>query len=495
MTVIESGQRRNLLAEAERSPEIADHSADSAEHPAADAFSPEDRSHVSALDLFSIGIGPSSSHTVGPMRAATAFAGELAEAGLLDAASRLHITLYGSIAATGVGHGTLGALVAGLMGHDPATCDPAFVAVAFAEAIDAGSVTMIGGSTVALAAEDMTYKPFTRMPKHPNAIRFEALDPNETVLLDALYYSVGGGFIERDGLHLTADAVTGPYPYRTALELLAVCAATGLDIAGVALANETATASLEEVNERLDALWLAMRECVEAGMATDGVLPGWLKVPRRSAGMAAQLRAREKAGDSDTTMEWLQCYAIAVNEQNAAGARVVTAPTNGAAGIIPAVGYYAMTFRAMTSPADWRRYLLTAGAIGALCKMNASISGAEAGCQGEVGSACSMAAAGLTALFGGTPEQVENAAEVAMEHHLGLTCDPIGGFVQVPCIERNAIASVTALSATRLAMLGDGTHLVSLDTVIETMRQTGRDMSTNYKETSRAGLAVNIVEC
>ena len=473
--------------------------------------------HVPALDLFSIGIGPSSSHTVGPMRAATAFAQELVSGQLLDTTARLRITLYGSIAATGVGHGTLGALVAGLLGEDPALCDPAFVATAWQSALDSGHIAILRTSPVAISADDLIYKPFTRLPAHPNAIRFEALGARKDapapapalalalapasatdapVLLDALYYSVGGGFIERDGSPGEPDGhVPSPYPYRSAVELLEICAQTGLDIAGVAFANETVSASAEEVNARLDTIWAAMRECVEAGMAAQGVLPGWLKVPRRAAGIAAHLRAREASGNSDTAMEWLQCFAIAVNEQNAAGARVVTAPTNGAAGIIPAVGYYALSFRGMTEPQQWRRYLLTAGAIGALCKMNASISGADAGCQGEVGSACSMAAAGLTAFLGGTPQQVENAAEVAMEHHLGLTCDPIGGFVQVPCIERNAIAAGTALSATRLAMMGDGTHLVSLDTVIETMRQTGRDMSENYKETSRAGLAVNIVEC
>ncbi|MBC7518313.1 MAG: L-serine ammonia-lyase [Microbacteriaceae bacterium] len=463
--------------------------------------------HVPALDLFSIGIGPSSSHTVGPMRAATAFAHELMSGRLLEKVARLRITLYGSIAATGVGHGTLGALVAGLLGEDPALCDPAFVATAWQSALDRGQLAILRKSSVAISADDLIYKPFTRLPAHPNAIRFEALGAKSSaggseapVLLDAIYYSVGGGFIERDGSPTETPAhaqghTPSPFPYRSAVELLDFCAETGLDIAGIAFANETATASAEEVNARLDSIWAAMRECVDAGMAAEGVLPGWLKVPRRAAGIAAHLRAREASGNSDTAMEWLQCFAIAVNEQNAAGARVVTAPTNGAAGIIPAVGYYALTFRGMTEPKHWRRYLLTAGAIGALCKMNASISGADAGCQGEVGSACSMAAAGLTAFLGGTPQQVENAAEVAMEHHLGLTCDPIGGFVQVPCIERNAIAAGTALSATRLAMMGDGTHLVSLDTVIETMRQTGRDMSENYKETSRAGLAVNIVEC
>ena len=450
---------------------------------------------VSALDLFAIGIGPSSSHTVGPMRAATAFAGELRSGSLLAGTSSLRMTLYGSIAATGVGHGTLGALAAGLRGEDPALVDPALVARAWDEAVASGRISLLGEHLIALKADDMRYAPLTRMPAHPNAIRFEALDAQGLVLHNVLFYSIGGGFIERDAAAPAPEAPPFPYPYRSATELLAYCTEAGLDIADIALANELAIAPEAEVNARLDAVWLAMRECVDSGMATEGLLPGWLKVPRRAAGIAEHLGEREAIGDADTAMEWLQCYAIAVNEQNAAGARVVTAPTNGAAGIIPAVGYYAMTTRGMTAPDQWRRYLLTAGAIGALCKMNASISGAEAGCQGEVGSACSMAAAGITAHLGGTPAQVENAAEVAMEHHLGLTCDPIGGFVQVPCIERNAIAAVTALSAARLALMGDGTHLVSLDAVIETMRQTGRDMSDNYKETSRAGLAVNIVEC
>lgn len=453
-------------------------------------------SQVSALDLFSIGIGPSSSHTVGPMRAATAFARELEGAGLLPLTAHVRTTLYGSLAATGVGHGTLGALVAGLIGQDPASCDPAFVASAWDAGVAAGGITVLGITKVAMGVTDIHYEPFTRMPGHPNAIRFDALDSAEIVLHSAMYYSVGGGFIERDGAEPSEpDEGPIPYPYRSAAELLEWCQVTGLDIAGIAFANETATATEVEVTSRLDSVWFAMVNCVEAGSVATGILPGWMRVPRRAAGIAAHLREREASGDADTAMEWLQCYAIAVNEQNASGARVVTAPTNGAAGIIPAVGYYSMRFRGMTEPDQWRRYLLTAGAIGALCKMNASISGAEAGCQGEVGSACSMAAAGITAVLGGTPEQVENAAEVAMEHHLGLTCDPIGGFVQVPCIERNAIAAGTAVSAARLALMGDGTHVVSLDTVIETMRQTGRDMSQNYKETSRAGLAVNIVDC
>ncbi len=456
--------------------------------------------HVSALDLFSIGIGPSSSHTVGPMRAAKRFAEELRDAGLLPKTSTVRMTLYGSLAATGVGHGTLGALIAGLAGADPETCDPVEVARVWSKD-DGAHLRLLDAEPITIRPADFVYAPFTRMPKHPNAVRFEAIgddpsaDASHAVIHAALFYSVGGGFIERDGDEPVLQDDSIPYPYTSAAELLHMCSESGLDIAAIAFANETAKASEHEVNARLDAVWTAMRECVDAGIVTTGVLPGWLKVPKRAAEIARRLRAKEADGETDTIGEWLQCYAIAVNEQNASGARVVTAPTNGAAGIIPAVGYYAMTYRGMTEPEKWRRYLLTAGAVGALCKMNASISGAEAGCQGEVGSACTMAAAGLTAVLGGTPEQVENAAEVAMEHHLGLTCDPIGGFVQIPCIERNAIAAGTAVSATRLALMGDGTHVVSLDTVIETMRQTGRDMSQNYKETSRAGLAVNVVEC
>ncbi|MEY2847574.1 MAG: hypothetical protein RI885_239 [Actinomycetota bacterium] len=456
------------------------------------------RPHVAALDLFTIGIGPSSSHTVGPMRAARRFTADLAERGLLDAVARLRVTLYGSIASTGPGHGTPGALVAGLEGSDPATCDPKDVAEAWDRALAGRGIRLSGRADVAVpvTADDLRSAPLTRLPRHPNALRFEAFDATGAQLASELFYSIGGGFIEREE-EVAPEFVDRdiPFPYGSAVELLEACASTGLDIAGIALANETATTPLAEVERRLDAVWQAMRDCVELGMDAEGVLPGWLAVPRRAADMARRLHAREAGGDSDTVAEWLQCYAIAVNEQNAAGGRVVTAPTNGAAGIIPAVGYYAAAFRGMTTPDLWRRYLLTAGAIGALCKMNASISGAEAGCQGEVGSACSMAAAGITAVLGGTPEQVENAAEVAMEHHLGLTCDPIGGFVQVPCIERNAIAAGTAVAAMRLALLGDGTHLVSLDTVIETMRQTGRDMSHHYKETSLGGLAVNVVEC
>ncbi len=432
------------------------------------------------------------------MRAAREFAGDLSNHGLLDAVSRLRITLYGSIASTGQGHGTPGALIAGLEGADPATCEPHEVAEAWQRAVGGRGIRLSGRTddAIQVTADDLRSAPLTRLPRHPNALRFEAFDASGAEVLSELFYSIGGGFIERDG-ELAPEFVDRaiPYPYDSAVELLAMCASTGLDIAAIALANETATTPLADVEARLDAVWGAMRDCVEEGMKAEGVLPGWLAVPRRASIMATRLREREAAGDTDTASGWLQCFAIAVNEQNASGGRVVTAPTNGAAGIIPAVGYFAASFRGMTSPQSWRAYLLTAGAIGALCKMNASISGAEAGCQGEVGSACSMAAAGITAVLGGTPEQIENAAEVAMEHHLGLTCDPIGGFVQVPCIERNAIAAGTAVAAMGLALLGDGTHLVSLDTVIETMRQTGRDMSNDYKETSLGGLAVNVVEC
>jgi L-serine dehydratase len=328
-------------------------------------------------------------------------------------------------------------------------------------------------------------------------MRLVAIDGSGQTLADETYFSVGGGFVEQTAAAATTRTEV-PFDFESSAQLMDLCADTNQTIAQLALANEVAVHGLAAVTQRLEATWAAMQTCVEAGLATDGTLPGYLAVNRRAASMARQLTERAAAGGSgfqDLSAEWLQAYAIAVNEENAAGMRVVTAPTNGAAGIIPAVGYFARTFHGISDQVLARDYLLTAGSIGLLYKRNASISGAEAGCQGEVGSACSMAAAGLTAVLGGTPKQVENAAEIAMEHNLGLTCDPVGGFVQLPCIERNAIAAGTAVGATRLALLGDGSHKISLDTVIETMRQTGVDMSAKYKETSMGGLAVNVVEC
>jgi L-serine dehydratase len=430
------------------------------------------------------------------MRAARLFALDLEATGNLTATERVSITLYGSLGATGAGHGTTNALIAGLAGDTAESCDPAQVLTAWDTALATGQISLLGRQ-IAMAAEDLKLAPLTRMPKHSNAMLFEGFDADGQLLLARTYYSVGGGFVEGDHAPSAAAEVDVPYPFISAVELLDICEREGLTIADVARANAVAQIGEAAVEAKLTSVWQAMVDCIESGLSTTGVLPGYLAVQRRAAGMAAKLRERqanlEPAGEM--TNEWLQAFAIAVNEENAAGMRVVTAPTNGAAGIIPAVGYFARQFKKVTDAQLAHDYLLTAAAIGSLYKRNASISGAEAGCQGEVGSACSMAAAGLTAVMGGTVQQIENAAEIAMEHNLGLTCDPVGGFVQMPCIERNAIAAGTALAATRLALMGDGSHKISLDTVIETMRQTGADMSTKYKETSMGGLAVNVIEC
>ncbi|MEY4390866.1 MAG: hypothetical protein RLZZ400_609 [Actinomycetota bacterium] len=421
--------------------------------------------HVSALDLFTIGIGPSSSHTVGPMRAAFRFKDELQSHGL--APERIVVTLYGSLGATGIGHGTHRAIIAGLRGMQPETCDPEVVK------------TLESDERV-----EFRFEPRTRMPRHSNAMRFAADD------FERIYYSVGGGFVETDEVQVR-ESISVPYPYQNADELMELCEREKLTIAEIGLANEIAQRPDKDVMLELQKIWHAMKSCVEAGLEGDGMLPGTLKVERRAASIYRRLEIR----DGDSSLDALQAYAIAVNEENAAGNRVVTAPTNGAAGIIPAVAYYAMKHRGVPESKIVSEYLITAAVIGGLYKRNASISGAEAGCQGEVGSACSMAAGALAAVLKATPRQVENAAEIAMEHNLGLTCDPVGGYVQLPCIERNAIAAGTAVAAVRLALNGTGQHKISLDTVIETMRQTGIDMSTKYKETSLGGLAVNVVEC
>jgi L-serine dehydratase len=450
---------------------------------------------LNVLDLFTIGIGPSSSHTVGPMRAARLFALDLESAGLLPQTERIGMTLYGSLGATGAGHGTTNALIAGLAGETAESCDPSKVLTAWDDALATGQISLLG-KQIAMAAQDLKLAPLTRMPKHSNAMLFEGFDSAGQLLLSRTYYSVGGGFVEGDDAPLSVDTDV-PYAFTSALELLAICEREGLSIADVARANAAAQIGETAVDAKLTSVWQAMVNCIESGLSAEGVLPGYLAVKRRASGMASKLREREANLEpaGELTNEWLQAFAIAVNEENAAGMRVVTAPTNGAAGIIPAVGYFARQFKKVSDARLAHDYLLTAAAIGSLYKRNASISGAEAGCQGEVGSACSMAAAGLTAVLGGSVKQIENAAEIAMEHNLGLTCDPVGGFVQMPCIERNAIAAGTALAATRLALMGDGSHKISLDTVIETMRQTGHDMSTKYKETSMGGLAVNVIEC
>ena len=449
--------------------------------------------HVGALDLFRIGVGPSSSHTVGPMRAALAFALEVGSLELAPEVTEIHISLYGSLGATGAGHGTTNALVRGLAGDHPESCDPDVLSTAFDTAVASGELSFLGRA-LPFSLGDISFHPLTMLPKHSNGMKFQALGSAGETLLESVYYSVGGGFIEGEADSGEPDeAHEVPFDFRSAVELLERVHTSGLSIAQLTMANDSAIHGEAVVLEKLRSVWETMRHCIERGLATEGVLPGPLTVKRRAHSMAASLA--EADDQSDLSAQWLQAYAIAVNEENANGGRVVTAPTNGAAGIIPAVAYWAQAFKNISDDDIITVFLPTAAAIGSLYKRNASISGAEAGCQGEVGSACSMAAAGLTALLGGTPEQIENAAEIAMEHNLGLTCDPVGGFVQMPCIERNAIAAGTAVAATRLALLGDGAHKISLDTVIETMRQTGVDMSHKYKETSMGGLAVNVVEC
>jgi L-serine dehydratase len=455
---------------------------------------------VSVFDLFSIGIGPSSSHTVGPMRAGRAFAARLADAPVATIA----VHLYGSLASTGQGHGTLGAVVAGLMGADPETVDPDEMAGALAEVDRTGALVLDGGSTVPFRLADIVLHPLTMLPRHPNAMRLRADDASGAVLAEDTYYSIGGGFITSDGDGTVAGAAIPvddrvPYPFSSGAELLAACATSGLPVSGIALANETATRSTAEVRAGLLRIHEVMESCVERSVERSGTLPGGLTVRRRAANWYEQLTRDDPDHDPLFAMEWVNLVAMAVNEENATGGRVVTAPTNGAAGIIPAVLYYALTYGPAMTPSERQdvivRFLLTAGAVGSIYKERASISGAEVGCQGEVGSAASMAAAGLAEVLGGTPEQVENAAEIAMEHNLGLTCDPIGGLVQIPCIERNAIAANKAINAARMALRGDGVHHVSLDQVVETMRQTGADMSTKYKETAMGGLAVNVPLC
>ncbi|MGW9114304.1 L-serine ammonia-lyase [Microbacterium sp. NPDC055683] len=451
--------------------------------------------YVSALELFSIGIGPSSSHTVGPMRAGADFARRVLAA-LPEAPTRISAVLCGSLAATGLGHGTPDAVVAGLAGLAPETCDPADVRGAWS-GHPAGTPLLLGGTTpVPFDSADVVFEPFARRLGHPNTLVLRAWADGPDPVVEETYLSIGGGFIRREGegeVAAEADAPARGPVYATAAELLALCV-DGRSIADVAWQAETAARPAAEVEEGLDAVWSAMRTCVESGLSAEGVLPGGLGVRRRASAMRARLEESEAAGRR-VEGEWLQAFALAVNEENAAGGRVVTAPTNGAAGILPAVLHHYARFEPDASPEGIRRFLLTAAAIGSLIKANASISGAEGGCQAEVGSACAMAAAGLCAVLGGTSAQVENAAEIAIEHHLGLTCDPIAGLVQIPCIERNAIAATTAVTAARLALHGDGSHIVSLDAVVETMRQTGADMSEKYKETSRGGLAVNVVEC
>ena len=453
---------------------------------------------LSVFDLFSIGIGPSSSHTVGPMRAAGMFLDELGDR--QDAVARVHCDLYGSLGATGRGHGTDNAVILGLLGERPETVDPREVAGKVRAAYSDHSLDLAGRRRIAFdPGADLVLDGSIELPAHPNGMVLTAYDADGAVLLSTTYYSVGGGFVVTGDVAASDPVVPEdarvPHPYHTAADLMEICHRTGLSIGQVALENERALRPDAEIRAGLAQIWAVMQECVQHGAETEGRLPGGLRVLRRAPALHAKLVSEGRTDDPLRGLDWITFYALAVNEENAAGGRVVTAPTNGAAGIIPAVLHYYWNFVPGADEKGVARFLLTAAAIGMIFKNTASISGAEVGCQGEVGSACSMAAAGLAAVLGGTPEQVENAAEIGMEHNLGLTCDPVGGLVQIPCIERNALASVKAINAARMALHGDGTHHVSLDQVIKTMRETGADMMTKYKETSRGGLAVNIVEC
>jgi L-serine dehydratase len=502
-----------------------------AELGAADA-KPDGTMAISVFDLFKIGIGPSSSHTVGPMRAAAMFASSLVADGLADRVATIRAELFGSLGATGHGHGSVPAVVLGLLGEDPENVDPAATASVIDRVRHTGKLALGGSESPAGAREidfdvdnDIVLHRRKRLPFHSNAMVFTAHDAGAAELTRRTYYSVGGGFVlgedQAGGPRLLPEAIRVPYPFASGAELLARTRESGLPISGVMLANElarptggsggssprartagdsggsSARARSDEavVRSGLLRIWSVMQECIEAGCEADGVLPGGLKVRRRARKLRDKLQHTSEVTDPLYAMEWVTLSALAVNEQNAAGGRVVTAPTNGAAGIIPAVLHYYTRFVPGASDDGIIAFLLTAAAIGVLFKENASISGAEVGCQGEVGSACSMAAAGLAEVLGGTPEQVENAAEIGLEHNLGLTCDPVGGLVQIPCIERNAIASVKAITAARMAIRGDGEHHVSLDKAIKTMRETGADMKEKYKETSRGGLALNVVEC
>lgn len=457
---------------------------------------------LSVLDLFRVGIGPSSSHTVGPMRIAARFLAHLQKHALTDQVARLKIDLQGSLALTGEGHGTPRATLLGFLGHLPENVDMARAEADLAALHATRQLALPGGHRIAFDPAADVVLAFDAMPTlHPNGMRCQAFDRSGGCIADRDYYSTGGGFIA-SARQLTRPAVgdrvaggfAAPYPFASGAELLALCEAHGLSIAELMLANEDALRPRAESDARLDAIAAVMLECVARGLVTEGVLPGRLGVQRRAAGLWRKLDGAPLSNERESLFDWLNAYAMAVNEENAAGGRVVTAPTNGAAGIIPAIiRYYCVD--AERPAKDVRTFLLTAGGIGLLYKQRASISGAEMGCQGEVGVACSMAAAGLAAIWGATPEQVTIAAEIGMEHNLGLTCDPVGGLVQVPCIERNAIGAVKAANAARLALHATGPMRVSLDQVIETMRQTGLDMSSKYKETSQGGLAVNVVEC
>ena len=461
---------------------------------------------VSVFDLFKIGIGPSSSHTVGPMRAARMFVARLVQEGLLASTARVKADLYGSLGATGKGHGSDKAVLLGLAGHEPDTVDVEQVPAELDTMRSTRHVRLAGSHAIAFdEATDLIMHRRESLPFHANGMRFTAFDATGAEIANRVYYSVGGGFVVSDEIAadgskqktVAPDTTVLPFPFHSGADLLTLTAQHQCSIAEIMRRNERHWRSDAEVHDGLMKIWRVMQDCVVRGCRTEGILPGGFKVKRRAAALYSALKENPEAALRDPlqVMDWVNLYALAVNEENAAGGRVVTAPTNGAAGIVPAVLHYYARFVPGSTDTGIVDFLLTAAAIGILYKENASISGAEVGCQGEVGVACSMAAAGLAAVMGGTPAQVENAAEIGMEHHLGLTCDPVGGLVQIPCIERNAIASVKAINAARMALRGDGTHHVSLDKVIKTMRETGADMQTKYKETARGGLAVNIVEC
>lgn len=452
---------------------------------------------TSIFDLFRIGIGPSSSHTVGPMRAAREFACRLDGSGGLQETTCVRIDLYGSLALTGAGHGTDRAVLLGLQGERPDQVDPAVIDSMLETVRTSGVLHLLGKKPIRFQeSTDLSFHKDAVLRGHPNALRFTAFGPDGVTLAEEIYFSVGGGFIERKGggKERAAGRPCFPYPYSGASELLEVAERSQLPFWGLVLENEQALRSEGEIRTYFTTVWQVMRDCIDRGLRTEGVLPGGLNVRRRAPGLFARLDASEHA-DLLSGMDWVDAFAMAVSEENAAGGRIVTAPTNGAAGVIPAVIRYYDQFVPGASPENIFRFFLTAGAIGALFKENASISGAEVGCQGEIGVACSMAAAGLAAAMGGSNHQIENAAEIGMEHNLGMTCDPIGGLVQIPCIERNAIGAVKAINACRLALQNDGKHRVSLDQVIKTMYETGRDIKPRYKETSLAGLALNVIEC
>ncbi|RTR32243.1 L-serine ammonia-lyase [Shewanella atlantica] len=457
---------------------------------------------ISVFDMFKIGIGPSSSHTVGPMKAGNIFINDLDTKGLLESTDELRSELFGSLGQTGKGHGTGKAVILGLMGEAPDTVDTDTIDEVLKEVSESEQLQMANGIKVIFSRESgVVYHRRKSLPAHANAMTLFAFSKGKCIY-ERTYYSVGGGFILDEDEIKAQDASpaapiqSAPYDFNSASELLAACTENGLSISSLMMANELSVAPESQVKAQLWHIWQTMKNCVERGYQKEGILPGGLKLRRRAPAMYRRLKAEGKSNiDPLTTLDWVDLFALSVNEQNAAGDRVVTAPTNGAAGIIPAVLCYYDTFVEEVDIEVCSRYLLTAAAIGILYKKNASISGAEVGCQGEVGVACSMAAGALTEIMGGTIEHVENAAEIGMEHNLGLTCDPVGGLVQVPCIERNAMGAVKAINASRMALRGDGNHKVSLDKVIKTMMDTGKDMRSKYKETAKGGLAVNIVEC